>query len=155
MQQDIDLFAELRLQYMRKLANDPEFEKEVAHQLAYQAALRAIEDRREKVERRKQKIAEEFEARSKAVKKGWEKRKKREALQAYKDKFIAKRDKNMWPRRKVEHGFGGEFSERFMLCCDIPEPLMGFDLAAELYQEPESRYDSLLHYLRTKRRKDA
>jgi len=150
MQQDIDLFAELRLQYMRKLANDPKFEKEVEHQLAYQTALRSIEDRKAKVERRKKKIAEEFEARSKAVKRGWEKRRKREALQAYKNKFIAKRDKKMWPRRKVEHGFGGEFSERFRLCCEIPEPLMGFDLAEELYSQPDSNYDSLTHYLRAK-----
>lgn len=150
MEPDIDLFAELRLGHMRKLAEDPEFEKEVAHQLGYQAALRSIEDRKAKVERRKKKIAEEFEARSKAVKKGWEKRKKREALQAYKDKFIAKRDKKIWPRRKVEYGFGGEFSERFRLCCEIPEPLMGFDLAEELYSQPDSKYEALTHYLRAK-----
>lgn len=150
MEPGIDLFAELRLLHMRKLAEDPEFEKEVAHQLGYQTALRSIEDRKAKVERRKKKIAEEFEARSKAVKKGWEKRKKREALQAYKDKFIAKRDKKIWPRRKVEYGFGGEFSERFRLCCEIPEPLMGFDLGEELYSQPDSKYEALTHYLRAK-----
>lgn len=156
MKQDIDRFEIARKEAMKWLAQDERFFKEAMHQYRVGVAKKAIQERTERVEARKRKIREEFEKRSKACKQGWEKRKERERLQAEKEKYFAqKRDAKVWPRVRVEHGFGGEFCERFQLHCEIPEELMGFDLAAELYEEPESRYDSLVHYLRAKRRKDA
>jgi hypothetical protein len=51
---------------------------------------------------------------------------------------------------RVDVGFQGELNERFKLHCEIPEPLIGCDLEEETFSQPESKYNSLTHYLRAK-----
>jgi hypothetical protein len=55
---------------------------------------------------------------------------------------------------KVNIGFQGEFNERFKLHCEIPEQLHGFDLAEEIYYPSEIQYDSVIHFLRAKWKKE-
>lgn len=156
MKRDTDFYEEARKREMQRLANDPLALEMAIREHPFHVYLVEREvDWQQRTQQRKKKIQEDFEYRSEAAKRGWDKRRKRERLEADKAKYMRKRGGNSWPRVRIDHGFGGEFCERFQLHCEIPEELMGFDLAAELYEEPESRYDSLVHYLRAKRRKDA
>ena len=137
---DTELYERIRRDEMKRIADD----SELLRQAIIDNPCEKKDDTRDSLawldywERRNDE--ERLRKEAKERRERWEERQhKRGAFQA----------------QKVHVGFQGELHERFRLHCDIPEPLMGFDLAAELYQEPESRYDSLLHYLRTKRRKDA
>ena len=134
---DTELYERIRRDEMKKIADD----SELLRQAIIDNPSEKKEDTRNSLawldywERRND--DERLRKEAKERRERWEERQhKRGALQA----------------QKVHVGFQGELHERFRLHCDIPEQIMGFDLADEIFSEPESKYDSLTHYLRSRAR---
>jgi hypothetical protein len=137
---DIEL-AQIRLDEMQRLLVDKDALDEAVHAYRVEMAQEAIAERQARVEARKLRIREDFEKRSKAAKASVQKRKPQD---------IAK----FRPLKSVQVGFQGEYAERFCLHCDFPEDLFGFDLDGDRYKAGESRFDNIIHALRS-RSKDA